>query len=146
MTDIDEKEYAVHKRHCFRIVQPENVFMGCKYGPDEDCPVKPQADTNSKSEQVSITELTKLVQKHRDIGYNAAAQLVDAFVITHPLHHQQLEAKIAEARVDEEKIVYNAYLNEVRHGTLEPISSEMLKWFDNRFAHLTSNSKKEQTK
>lgn len=33
-------DYGIHKRHCFQIVYPENKFMGCKYGRDEDCPVK----------------------------------------------------------------------------------------------------------
>lgn len=35
-----EREYRVHKAHCFMVVQPENEFMGCKYGRDEDCPVR----------------------------------------------------------------------------------------------------------
>lgn len=31
---------SAHDTHCFMVVQPENEFMGCKYGPDEDCPAK----------------------------------------------------------------------------------------------------------
>lgn len=38
----EEREIAVHRAHCFMIVQPENEYMGCKYGPDEECPVNPQ--------------------------------------------------------------------------------------------------------
>jgi hypothetical protein len=41
----EEREIAVHKAHCFMIVQPENEFMGCKYGPDEECPVNPHEET-----------------------------------------------------------------------------------------------------
>lgn len=33
-------EYGAHKTHCFMIVEPEGEFMGCKYGDDNDCPMK----------------------------------------------------------------------------------------------------------
>lgn len=32
-------QIGTHRTHCFMMVQPENEFMGCKYGPDEDCPM-----------------------------------------------------------------------------------------------------------
>ena len=32
-------EFGAHKTHCFMIVEPEGEFMGCKYGPDEECPI-----------------------------------------------------------------------------------------------------------
>lgn len=33
-------EFDVHRTHCFRVDEYENEFMGCKYGRDEDCPMK----------------------------------------------------------------------------------------------------------
>lgn len=39
-------EYGTHKRHCFRIVQPENEFMGCKYGEGKDCPMYKDREVN----------------------------------------------------------------------------------------------------
>ena len=29
---------TAHSTHCFMVVEPEGEFMGCKYGPDKDCP------------------------------------------------------------------------------------------------------------
>lgn len=39
-----ERDIRVHKAHCFMIVQPENEFMGCKYGPDSECPANKLED------------------------------------------------------------------------------------------------------
>jgi hypothetical protein len=39
------REYLTHKAHCFMVVFPEDEFMGCKYGPDEDCPMRPKEET-----------------------------------------------------------------------------------------------------
>ena len=41
---MSDKETATHKAHCFLTVQPESEFMGCKYGPDKDCPVSTEKD------------------------------------------------------------------------------------------------------
>ena len=54
-------EYGTHKAHCFMVVQPENEFMGCKYGQDEDCPIYKEREANA-FKQVSKIE-TKNLEK-----------------------------------------------------------------------------------
>lgn len=71
--DIEARELATHKAHCFMVVWPENEFMGCKYGPDEDCPAKPIIKKNKKLEEAQrahrelLNEIEPLQKERRTL-------------------------------------------------------------------------------
>ena len=37
---VDAREFGTHDSHCFRWDEYEQEYLGCKYGPDEECPTK----------------------------------------------------------------------------------------------------------
>ena len=58
---------ATHQSHCFMIVQPENEFMGCKYGRDEDCPVRKPYPEDEIEIDAKILALENIQQMAKDV-------------------------------------------------------------------------------
>lgn len=76
-------EYAAHKTHCFMEVDGE--FMGCKYGPDEECPVKkPYPEDgrdviirNLREDKVELLDDLIKINNHLILEEEAESSLLD---------------------------------------------------------------------
>lgn len=65
-------EYKIYKSHCFMIVQPENEFMGCKYGRDEYCPVRatyPESESEISSRILALENIEQMAADAVASGY-----------------------------------------------------------------------------
>lgn len=65
----------------------------------------PEGEVQGDAE-LTITELTKFVQRHRKVSYAKAAAMVDVFVVHHPLHQADVDRAVEEA---EDKALKYAY-------------------------------------
>lgn len=74
-------EYEAHKSHCFMIVQPDNEFMGCKYGDDEDCPMKKNypltRDTLLATNETLMQYLKYCKAEGKDSTFNGLLDFID---------------------------------------------------------------------
>lgn len=63
-----KREYGVHKAHCFMVVQPENEFMGCKYGDDKKCPIYKERPTCPHQDNILYGKTLRINKRTRVVN------------------------------------------------------------------------------
>lgn len=63
-----EREYNAHKSHCFMVVQPENEFMGCKYGDDKKCPMYKERPACPHEDNILYGKTLKINKQNRIVN------------------------------------------------------------------------------